>query len=181
MNLRKQFSEFFLNEEVFTLGVCNGCQTLALLQDLIPGSAGWPKFVRNTSEKFESRLVQTIVQESPSIFFKDMAGSVLPVPVAHGEGRVSSSREATSILFSKQLTPIVYADDNGLLTESYPQNPNGSYLGVAGITNKSGRVTLMMPHPERVFLQSQYSWSPDDWEEYGPWMQFFMNAREFTG
>lgn len=180
-NLRKQFSEFFLNEEVFTLGVCNGCQTLALLQDLIPGSAGWPKFVRNTSEKFESRLVQTIVQESPSIFFKDMAGSVLPIPVAHGEGRVSSSREATSILSSKQLTPIVYADDNGLLTESYPQNPNGSYLGVAGVTNKSGRVTLMMPHPERVFLQSQYSWSPDEWEEYGPWMQFFMNAREFTG
>jgi phosphoribosylformylglycinamidine synthase len=178
-NLKKQFNEFFINESTFTLGVCNGCQTLALLSSLIPGSDGWPKFIRNTSEKFESRLVQAIIKESPSIFFKDMAGSVLPIPVAHGEGRVSSSIEDTLLLEKRNLTSLAYADDLGIATEAYPYNPNGSFMGVAGITNDSGRVTLMMPHPERAFLSYQYSWCPDDWETYGPWMKFFLNAREF--
>ena len=178
-NLKKQFNEFFINESTFTLGVCNGCQTLALLSSLIPGSDGWPKFIRNTSEKFESRLVQAIIKESPSIFFKDMAGSVLPIPVAHGEGRVSSSIEDTLLLDKRNLTSLAYADDLGIATEAYPYNPNGSFMGVAGITNDSGRVTLMMPHPERAFLSYQYSWCPDDWETYGPWMKFFLNAREF--
>ena len=179
-NLKEQFSEFFLNESAFALGVCNGCQALALLSSLIPGSNGWPKFIRNTSEKFESRLVQTLIKESPSIFFKDMAGSVLPIPVAHGEGRVSSSLDEVLLLEEGNLTSLAYADNSGFTTEAYPDNPNGSLAGVAGITNESGRVTLMMPHPERAFLSYQYSWCPEDWEEYGPWMKFFLNAREFV-
>ena len=179
-SLRNQFSKFFSNEEVFSLGVCNGCQTLALLTDLIPGSKNWPKFVNNTSEKFESRLVQTVIRESPSILFKDMIGSVLPVPVAHGEGKTSLTYAETKKLVDDKLSPMLYADDEGSPTESYPQNPNGSLLGVAAITNASGRVTLMMPHPERAFLNSQYSWSPEEWEEYGPWIKMFMNAREFS-
>jgi phosphoribosylformylglycinamidine synthase len=178
--LKNQFSEFFLNERTFTLGVCNGCQTLALLSSLIPGSNGWPKFIRNTSEKFESRLVQTVIKESPSIFFKGMAGSILPIPVAHGEGRVSSSSEEVHALEKNNLTSLAYADNLGFATEAYPDNPNGSFGGVAGITNESGRVTLMMPHPERAFLSYQYSWCPEDWQEYGPWMKFFLNAREFV-
>ena len=178
--LKNQFSDFFLNESNFTLGVCNGCQTLALLSSLIPGSDGWPKFIRNTSEKFESRLVQTVIKESPSIFFKDMAGSVLPIPVAHGEGRLSSSSEEVIDLTKAKLSALAYADNAGYATEAYPQNPNGSLAGIAGITNVSGRVTLMMPHPERAFLSYQHSWCPEDWEEYGPWMKFFLNAREFV-
>ena len=178
--LKNQFNEFFLNESTFTLGVCNGCQTLALLSSLIPGSNGWPKFIRNTSEKFESRLVQTVIKESPSIFFKDMAGSILPIPVAHGEGRISSSLAEVLTLEGSNLTSLAYADNSGFATEAYPENPNGSLAGVAGITNESGRVTLMMPHPERAFLSYQYSWCPEDWEEYGPWMKFFLNAREFV-
>ena len=178
--LKNQFSDFFLNESNFTLGVCNGCQTLALLSSLIPGSNGWPKFIRNTSEKFESRLVQTVINESPSIFFKGMAGSVLPIPVAHGEGRLSSSSEEIINLTEANLNALAYADNAGFATEAYPQNPNGSLAGIAGITNESGRVTLMMPHPERAFLSYQYSWCPEDWEEYGPWMKFFLNAREFV-
>jgi phosphoribosylformylglycinamidine synthase len=178
--LKNQFNEFFLNESTFTLGVCNGCQTLALLSSLIPGSNGWPKFIRNTSEKFESRLVQTVIKESPSIFFKDMAGSILPIPVAHGEGRISSSLEEVLTLEGSNLTSLAYADNSGFATEAYPDNPNGSLAGVAGITNESGRVTLMMPHPERAFLSYQYSWCPEDWEEYGPWMKFFLNAKEFV-
>ena len=169
-----------MREDVFSLGVCNGCQTLALLTEIIPGSNNWPKFERNTSEKFESRLVQTEIQDSPSIFFKGMAGSVLPVPVAHGEGRSSLSSIQAQELIDANLSPMLFVNDDGSPTEKYPQNPNGSSLGIAAVTNDSGLVTIMMPHPERVFLSSQYSWSPEEWEEYGPWMKIFMNAREFS-
>ena len=178
--LKDKFSSFFLREDVFSLGVCNGCQTLALLTEIIPGSNNWPKFERNTSEKFESRLVQTEIQDSPSIFFKGMAGSVLPVPVAHGEGRSSLSSIQAQELIDANLSPMLFVNDDGSPTEKYPQNPNGSSLGIAAVTNDSGLVTIMMPHPERVFLSSQYSWSPEEWEEYGPWMKIFMNAREFS-
>ena len=179
-DLRGQFKEFFFNEEVFSLGVCNGCQTLSLLSSLIPGTENWPKFKRNISEKFEARLSQVLVQESPSIFFKGMEGSLIPIPVAHGEGRAQLSENHLSDLDAKQLNPLLYANDEGKSTQSYPQNPNGSLSGIAGITNKSGRVTIMMPHPERAFLTSQYSWHPKEWKEYGPWIKFFENAKDFV-
>ena len=179
-DLRGQFKEFFFNEEVFSLGVCNGCQTLSLLSSLIPGTESWPKFKRNISEKFEARLSQVLVQESPSIFFKGMEGSLIPIPVAHGEGRAQLSENHLSDLDAKQLNPLLYANDEGKSTQSYPQNPNGSLSGIAGITNKSGRVTIMMPHPERAFLTSQYSWHPKEWKEYGPWIKFFENAKDFV-
>ena len=178
--LKDQFQQFFSNEEVFSLGICNGCQTLSLLSSLIPGTDAWPRFKRNNSEKFEARLSQVLIKESPSIFFKDMAGSLIPIPVAHGEGRAELSDEDFSGLISENLNPIVYSDDEGQITESYPENPNGSPSGIAGVTNKSGRVTIMMPHPERAFLTSQYSWHPKDWEEYGPWIKFFNNAKDFV-
>ena len=178
--LKDQFQQFFSNEEVFSLGICNGCQTLSLLSSLIPGTDSWPRFKRNNSEKFEARLSQVLIKESPSIFFKDMAGSLMPIPVAHGEGRAELSDVDFSGLISENLNPIVYSDDEGQITESYPENPNGSPSGIAGVTNKSGRVTIMMPHPERAFLTSQYSWHPKDWEEYGPWIKFFDNAKDFV-
>ena len=178
--LRDQFEGFFSNEEVFSLGICNGCQTLSLLSILIPGTENWPKFKRNISEKFEARLSQVLIKDSPSIFFKDMAGSVMPIPVAHGEGRAEFYGESAEKLISGSLNPLVYSDDEGKSTEDYPQNPNGSSFGIAGVTNKSGLVTIMMPHPERAFLTSQYSWHPKDWEEYGPWIKFFANAKEFV-
>ena len=178
-SLRKDFQEFFSRDDVFTLGVCNGCQAIALLSDLIPGSNLWPKFVRNKSEKFEARLIQLLIGKSPSIFFKGMDDSVLPVAVAHGEGQISLGKKEINKLLQKGLVPITYANDEGLTTESYPQNPNGSLSGIAGVTNASGTITLMMPHPERSFLSAQHSWKPENWDEYSPWIKFFQNAREF--
>ena len=178
-DLRTQFGDFFHNENVFSLGVCNGCQTLSLLKSLIPGATNWPDFKRNKSEKFEARLVQVSVKESPSIFFKDMGDSIITVPVAHGEGRVDASVSDISELNNNHHTTITYSDDKGSFTEDYPANPNGSLNGIAGVTNISGTVTIMMPHPERAFLKDQYSWSPDEWTHYSPWIKFFNNAREF--
>ena len=178
-DLRTQFGDFFHNENVFSLGVCNGCQTLSLLKSLIPGATNWPDFKRNKSEKFEARLVQVSVKESPSIFFKDMGDSIITVPVAHGEGRVDASDSDISELNKNHHTTITYSDDKGSFTENYPANPNGSLDGIAGVTNISGTVTIMMPHPERAFLKDQYSWSPDEWTHYSPWIKFFNNAREF--
>jgi len=174
-NLRNQFGDFFHNEEVFSLGVCNGCQALALLSSLIPGTYKWPNFKKNISEKFEARLVQVRVKKSPSIFFKGMEGSLIPIPVAHGEGRVDDGEE----LIKKNQMCIAYSDNKGEETENYPINPNGSFKGIAGITNESGTVTIMMPHPERAFLKNQLSWHPDEWTHYSPWIRFFLNARNF--
>ena len=152
---------------------------LALLSDLISESSLWPKFTRNKSEKFEARFTQLLIRSSPSIFFKDMNDSILPIAVAHSEGQISLSRDETDTLLKKGLIPITYADDEGRPTESYPQNPSGSMFGVAGVTNLSGTITLMMPHPERSFLSIQNSWKPNDWGLYSPWIKFFSNAREF--
>ena len=174
--LRNQFGDFFHNDEVFSLGVCNGCQMLALLSSLIPGANKWPNFKRNLSEKFEARLIQVRVNESPSIFFKGMEGSVIPVPVAHGEGRLDEGKE----LIESNCASISYSDNNDHQTESYPSNPNGSFKGIAGLTNESGTVTIMMPHPERAFLKDQLSWSPEEWSQYSPWIKFFLNARDFV-
>ena len=154
-------------------------RTTTLLSSLIPGAEHWPKFKRNISEKFESRLIQVVVNESPSIFFNGMEGAVIPIPVAHGEGRAEGSKDNIEELIRSNLSTISYADDRGLETENYPDNPNGSPLGIGGLTNQSGTVNIMMPHPERAFLTDQFSWCPDDWEDYSPWVKFFLNARDF--
>ena len=178
-NLKKDFEEFFSREDIFALGVCNGCQMIANLSDLIIGSEGWPRFEKNISEKFESRYILTKIKESSSIFFRGMEDSVIAIPVAHGEGRISSTNEHAKNLIGRNLVPLVYVDDNGIETESYPQNPNGSSQGIAGVTNKSGNVTILMPHPERAFLMAQNSWQTEDKNRYGPWINFFSNARDF--
>jgi Phosphoribosylformylglycinamidine (FGAM) synthase, glutamine amidotransferase domain len=177
--LRDEFSEFFHRQDVFSLGVCNGCQMMALLKDLIPGTDNWPRFIRNTSEKFEARLIQLKVQRSNSILFQGMEGSIITVPVSHGEGKTDIEKNESEILLKNNLAPIAYANDDGIPTESYPQNPNGSSMGIAGVTNKQGNITIMMPHPERAFLSSQNSWAPESWSKYSPWIKFFENARKF--
>lgn len=167
-NARDAFARFFERSDTFTLGVCNGCQMLSYLTDIIPGSEHWPRFERNASEQFEARLSQVMIEDSPSIFFKGMAGSVLPIAVAHGEGRVSHPSDHVALR---------YVDAEGQATERYPVNPNGSPEGMAGFTTQDGRATIMMPHPERIFRTVQHSWHPDDWQEDGPFMRMFRNAR----
>ncbi len=172
--LREQFEAFFHRPDTFTLGVCNGCQMLSRLKALIPGAGHWPRFLRNRSEQFEARLVMVEVNESPSILLRGMAGARLPVVVAHGEGRAEFGQETQE----GAGVCLRYIDNRGRVTERYPANPNGSPGGVTGLTSADGRVTIMMPHPERVFLTSQYSWLPPTWRhEEGPWMRLFHNAR----
>ncbi|MEQ8427648.1 MAG: phosphoribosylformylglycinamidine synthase [Gammaproteobacteria bacterium] len=169
--LTEMFSRFFTREDSFALGVCNGCQMMSQLRDLIPGAQHWPDFVRNESEQFEARLVMVEVLDSPSILFTGMSGSRLPVVVAHGEGRIMKATGSPAALR--------YIDSQGQPTERYPLNPNGSSHGLTSVTSDDGRFTIMMPHPERVFLSKQYSWLPSDWNsEYSPWMQIFLNARK---
>ena len=173
--LREAFQAFFERGDTFGLGVCNGCQMFARLRDLIPGAGHWPDFVRNRSEQFEGRLVMTEVLDSPSILTRGMAGSRLPVVVAHGEGRVQFRDEA---MHSAARPVMRFLDNGGAVTETYPANPNGSPSGLAGFTSDDGRFTIMMPHPERVFLRKQLSWCPPDWpHEESPWMMLFRNAR----
>ncbi len=177
-----EFSAFFHRDNTFALGVCNGCQMLAQLRDLIPGAAAWPIFVRNQSEQFEARLVMVEVVDSPSIFLQGMAGSRLPIVVSHGEGRAHFVQVNLALLVESGLVALRYVDNYGQVTTSYPANPNGSPSGITGATTPDGRFTIMMPHPERLFLSSQYSWLPDDWfSENGPWMQMFWNARRWLG
>ncbi len=174
--LRDQFAGFFAREDNFVLGVCNGCQMLALLSELIPGRPHWPRFQHNRSGCFEARLVMVEIMDSPSVLFSGMAGSCLPVVVSHGEGRVDSAG-AEPGWYGPALR---YVDNAGKVTERYPLNPNGSSGGLAGFSSADGRVTILMPHPERSFLRRQLSWSPPDWTaEYTPWMQMFINARKW--
>jgi len=175
---REAFSAFFARQDSFALGVCNGCQMLSNLHELIPGSELWPHFVRNKSEQFEARVAMVQVQESPSIFLQGMAGSRMPIAIAHGEGHAEFSSEAA--LLEADLSGLValrYVDNQGKVTERYPANPNSSPRGITGLTTPDGRVTLMMPHPERVFRAVQNSWRPDEWQEDGAWMRMFRNAR----
>ncbi|HEV2112207.1 MAG TPA: phosphoribosylformylglycinamidine synthase, partial [Gammaproteobacteria bacterium] len=175
---REEFSAFFNRADSFSLGVCNGCQMLAALADLIPGTVGWPKFVRNASEQYEGRLVLVEVLPSPSLFFAGMEGSLLPIVVSHGEGRALFSRpDAAQQLQASGRVALRFVDNRERVTERYPANPNGSPLGVTGITNTDGRVTLLMPHPERVFRSVQMSWRQAEWGEDSPWMRLFHNAR----
>lgn len=179
---RQEFEEFFRRENTFTLGVCNGCQMVSNLKDLIPGAEHWPRFVQNLSERFEARFSSLKIEETPSVLLKGMAGSVLPIAVAHGEGRAEfASREAAEACLNTGLVSLRYVDGKHQYTERYPLNPNGSPFGITGLTSKDGRALIMMPHPERVFRTVQNSWHPADWGEYAPWMKLFLNARAFVG
>ncbi len=179
---RDQFAAFFARPDTLTLGVCNGCQMLAQLKDLIPGAGHWPELVRNRSEQFEARLVMVEVLESPSAFLAPMAGAKLPVVVAHGEGRARfDDPDAPARLLRQGLAPLRYLDHYGHPTEVYPMNPNGSPLGLTGFTSEDGRATIMMPHPERLFRAVQYSWRPPEWQEDGPWLRMFRAARAWLG
>jgi phosphoribosylformylglycinamidine synthase len=175
--LRDQFEAFFANGRNFSLGVCNGCQMMSHLKDIIPGAQNWPFFLRNTSEQYEARLATLEVLESDSIFFKGMAGSRIPVAVAHGEGRVYFPNACSP---SKSHGAVRFVDNRGRPTETYPLNPNGSPGGLAGFTAADGRVTILMPHPERVFRSVQMSWHPEKWGEDSPWMRMFRNARTWV-
>jgi len=172
--LREQFAAFFADTSTFTLGVCNGCQMLSNLKEIIPGAQAWPRFVRNTSEQYEARLVTLEIIDSPSIFFKGMAGSRIPVVVAHGEGRALFAEQA-----DKQKVSVCarFVDSHGKATEQFPLNSNGSPEGITGLTAADGRMTILMPHPERVFRSAQLSWRPREWGEDSPWMRMFRNAR----
>ena len=173
---REVFSEFFERTDTFGLGVCNGCQMMSNLSDLIPGTGHWPRFKRNLSEQFEARVSLVEVIDSPSILLKGMAGSILPVVVAHGEGRAVFSGPPSTANISLR-----YVDHKGLATEHFPENPNGSPQGITGLTSEDGRFTIMMPHPERCFRTLQNSWYPKEWGEDGAWLRLFRNARVWIG
>ncbi|MBA1272108.1 phosphoribosylformylglycinamidine synthase [Stutzerimonas azotifigens] len=175
---REAFSGFFERNDSFALGVCNGCQMLSNLHELVPGSEFWPHFVRNRSEQFEARVAMVQVQDSPSIFLQGMAGSRLPIAIAHGEGHAEF--ESEEALLEADLSGCIamrLVDNHGKVTERYPANPSGSPRGITGLSSRDGRVTIMMPHPERVFRAVTNSWRPDDWQEDGGWMRMFRNAR----
>ncbi|MFC3121886.1 phosphoribosylformylglycinamidine synthase [Agaribacter flavus] len=177
--LKEQFAEFFTRKNTLSLGVCNGCQMMSNLKSLIPGAENWPHFVTNVSERFEARAVMVEVAQSSSVFFDGMQGSRMPIAVSHGEGRAefSASAGAEALLRDEQVA-LQYVNNYGNVTETYPANPNGSALGITGLTSKDGRATIMMPHPERVFRAVSNSWRADDWQEDSPWMRMFRNARK---
>jgi phosphoribosylformylglycinamidine synthase len=178
---REEFAAFFARESTFTLGVCNGCQMLSALKELIPGAAAWPRFVRNRSEQYEARLSLVRVPKSHSVMFAGMQGSVLPVAVAHGEGRAElDPGMSAGALLAQSLVTLQFVDHRDQPTEAYPFNPNGSALGLAGLCSTDGRVTSLMPHPERVFRGVQNSWVAKEWSEDGGWMRLFRNARVFV-
>ena len=172
--LRDAFAQFFARADSFALGVCNGCQMLSQLKDIIPGTAHWPRFLRNRSEQFEARLGLVEVVESPSLFLRGMAGSQMPIVVSHGEGRAEfdSGPEQSTAQVSLR-----YVDCDGSPASSYPANPNGSLDGIAGLTSDDGRVTILMPHPERTPRTVNLSWAPRDWPDDSPWLRMFRNAR----
>lgn len=177
---RDQFQAFFERQDSFSLGICNGCQMLSNLKELIPGTEHWPHFVRNRSEQFEARFVMTEVAETGSILLNGMAGSRMPIAVAHGEGRAEFA-DQTMLQSGQSQIALRYIENNGEIATRYPANPNGSPQGIAGMTSDDGRVTIMMPHPERVIRAVQNSWHPDDWDEDAPWMRLFRNARVWVG
>ena len=179
---KAMFKAFFEREETFSLGVCNGCQMMSNLKEIIPGSDAWPRFVQNKSERFEARFSLVEIQESPSVLFKGMAGSIMPIAVSHGEGRTEfSSDEAIDNANNSGTVSMRYINNYGDVTETYPANPNGSVDGITSLTTTDGRVTIMMPHPERVFRTVANSWHPDSWGEDSPWVRMFRNARAFIG
>ncbi len=170
--LKQMFTAFFERTDSFALGVCNGCQMMAQLRDIIPGAANWPHFARNVSTRFEARLCMVEIQESPSLFFDGMAGARMPIVVAHGEGHVSG-------VASDALVGLRYIDTYSKVTEQYPLNPSGSVQGVAGLSSADGRALIVMPHPERVFLGVQHTWTRE--LKDSPWQRMFDNARKWVG
>ena len=175
---RDEFAAFFARSDGFALGVCNGCQMMSALAELIPGAASWPRFVKNRSEQFEARLALIEIPESPSLFFRGMAGSRIPIATAHGEGyALFSARQRPE----DALVCMRFVDNHGRPTERYPLNVNGSPRGITGLTTADGRFTIVMPHPERVFRTVQMSWHPDGWGEDSPWLRMFRNARVRVG
>ena len=178
--LRDQFAAFFADPDTLTLGVCNGCQMVSNLAEIIPGTAGWPKFKRNLSEQFEARLSMVHVPKSASLILNEMQGSSLPVVVSHGEGRADFALHGGKISDGLGIA-LQYVDGQNQVTQTYPLNPNGSPQGIAGVTNADGRVTIMMPHPERVYRAAQMSWKPEDWTELSGWYRLFAGARKALG
>ena len=180
--VREEFEEFFHRPQTLALGVCNGCQMMSNLKELIPGAEHWPRFVRNLSDRFEARFSLVEVTASSSMFMQGMAGSRMPIAVSHGEGHVEV-RDAAHLaqIEHSNLVALRFVDNNGQATEAYPANPNGSPNGITAVTNLSGRVTVMMPHPERVFRTVSNSWHPEEWGEDSPWMRMFRNARKQLG
>jgi phosphoribosylformylglycinamidine synthase len=178
---RAQFAQFFARTDAFGLGVCNGCQMMAALKSLIPGTALWPRFLRNRSDQFEARLVMVAIVDSPSVLLAGMAGSRLPIVTAHGEGCAAFESAAVLDRCDATLTAARYITNRGELAERYPANPNGSPRGIAALSNEDGRITIMMPHPERVFRTVQHSWHPPQWGECSPWQRLFDNARDWIG
>ena len=180
--VRDEFETFFHRPQTLALGVCNGCQMMSNLRELIPGSEEWPRFVRNQSERFEARFSLVEVAASPSLLLDGMAGSRMPIAVSHGEGFVEVRSDAhLAQLEAKGLVALRFVDNFGKVTQQYPANPNGSPNGITAVTNESGRVTIMMPHPERVFRTVSNSWHPTEWGEDSPWMRIFRNARKQLG
>jgi phosphoribosylformylglycinamidine synthase len=178
--LRDAFAAYFARGDTFALGICNGCQMMSNLHDIIPGTAHWPHFVRNASEQFEARYAMLEVRPSPSLFFRDMDGSRIPVALAHGEG-YAEFRDAAQLAAAQPYVALRFVDHCDEPTEVYPYNPSGSPEGITGLTTTDGRFTILMPHPERVFRSVQMSWHPDEWGELSPWYRMFANARRHVG
>ena len=178
--VKDQFETFFDNSSTFTLGVCNGCQMVSNLKEIIPGAEYWPSFEKNLSDQFEARLAQVKINKSDSVLLSGMEGWSMPIASAHGEGHAKFDEESFKHFLNSNQIAMNFVDSNGSNTETYPLNPNGSKDGITGITAANGRVTIMMPHPERVFRKLQMSWRPNHWKEFSPWMQLFINAKKFV-
>ena len=177
-----EFQRFFARPDTFALGICNGCQMFAALKSIIPGSELWPRFVRNRSEQYEARFALVEVVRCPSVLLEGMAGSWLPIAVAHGEGRAEfASAAAAQACATGGLVGLRYVNHDRSVATTYPLNPNGSPFGIAALSNADGRVTITMPHPERSFRYAQNSWHPRDVGEYSGWARLFRNARRFVG
>lgn len=179
-SVRETFETFFRRDDVFVFGVCNGCQMLSALQSLLPGVDHWPRFVRNRSDQFEARLSLVRIESSPSLLLAGMEGSRIPIVTSHGEGRAQFASDEAQAACERDSACVRYVDNRGEPARQYPANPNGSPRGIAGLTNRDGRVTIMMPHPERVFRTVQLSWHPPGWGEDSPWQQLFVNARRWV-
>ena len=179
-NVKDQFEQFFQDQTKFTLGVCNGCQMLSNLKQIIPDAEHWPSFKRNLSDQFEARLAQVKIEKTNSVLLENMEGWMVPVASAHGEGRASFKDDDLIKLHANNQVAMRFVDSVGEGSEIYPINPNGSPEGITGITAANGRITIMMPHPERVFRKHQMSWHKKEWQEFSPWMQIFINARNFS-
>jgi len=189
-NTRKEFQDFFERKDTFALGVCNGCQFLSRLKELIPGADSWPTFERNLSEQYEARVCMVEVMDNPvapSVFLHGMAGSTLPIVTAHGEGRAcwDSSTSSSDDLLDNKMVSMRYVDNHLRPTERYPANPSGSEKGITGVRTPDGRVLALMPHPERTVLAGIGSYIPDgkveEWGETGPWGRMFQSARRWVG